>query len=289
LRAAHAAVRYHWLNVGVPGWRVPRLGNDRTAYIVGLFGSGRWYVNELLLQNMGKRANFFRDAIHFHPGPTSMIYSGHATLRHVSHLSHAPELTKLLLEAVQSGIADWIFVYRHPLDSLLTNWIWWRTYLREKRSISGIAEVFKSTDDLCAELEQAFPEFKAFADGDPNCFGTAPGPRFVSFAEFVEETELQRQAASLTLRLEDFVIDPVQEFCRIVEVISADVDLSRLSVPRPRAKPYRYLAVEDKVPQFRNFIDGLNAETKGRIERIGYSVGRGAASISTRAGPPRRA
>jgi hypothetical protein len=267
-------VRYHMLYRGwsVPRWRVPHVGNDRTTYVIGLFGTGRWYINELLLWNIGKRANYFRDAIRFHPGPTSMIYSGHATLRHVSHLQHPPALTSLMLEAVRSGFADLIFVYRHPLDSLLTNWIWWRTYMRDKRSISGISQVYKNTDDLCADLEQKFSEFEAFAAGDPGFFAGVPGPRFLSFPEFVEETELHLQSATLTLRLEDFMIDPLKEFAKIVEVMSVDLDLRRLRVVPPRTRPYGYLAVQDKVPRFRTFIHGLNADTKQRIEKIGYNI-----------------
>ena len=37
--------------------------------------------------------------------------------------------------------------------------------------------------------------------------------------------------------------------------------------------PDGYLALKDKVVRFGDFIDVLNAETKRRIERIGYSVG----------------
>src|SRR5580658_7870900 len=96
------AARYHLLNCGVPHWRVPRTGNDRTAYVIGLFGTGRWYINDLLRDHIGKRAVYFRDAIRFHPGPTSMIYSGHATLKHVSHLQDPPALTARILEAVRS-------------------------------------------------------------------------------------------------------------------------------------------------------------------------------------------
>jgi hypothetical protein len=54
--------------------------------------------------------------------------------------------------------------------------------------------------------------------------------------------------------------------------MSVDLDLSRLYVDHPRAKPHGYLAVRDKVPRFGDFIDGLNAETKQRIERIGYAL-----------------
>ena len=38
-------------------WRVPHLRNDRTAYVIGLFGSGRGYINELMLKNLGKGRN----------------------------------------------------------------------------------------------------------------------------------------------------------------------------------------------------------------------------------------
>jgi len=249
------------------------LGNDRTAYVIGLFGTGREYVNELILQNIGERARYFRDAIRLPRGPTSMIYSGHATMRHVSSGQAWPVVMSRILEAVRSGFADLIFVYRHPLDSLLTNWIWWRTYIRDNRMAAGISQVYKNTDNLCADLEQNFSEFKAFAEGDPDFFAALPGTRFLSFPEFVEETELHLQSATLTVRLEDFMIDPFKEFSKIVEVMSVDLDLSRLRVAPPRTKPYRYLAVKEKAPRFRDFINGLNAETRRRIEKIGYNVG----------------
>ena len=228
-------------------------------------------MNQLMRQHMGKRAKYFRDRIRIHPGPTSMIYSGHATIRHVSRAQVLPAVTSRILEAVRSGFADSIFVYRHPLDSLLTNWVYWWTSIRDNRAIV-VSMAYKNTDDLCADLEWNFSEFKASAQGDPDFFVAAPGPRFLSFPEFVEETELHLQSATLTLRLEDFMIDPCKEFSKIAEVMSVDLDLSRLQLAPPRTKPYRYLAVKEKVPRFRNFVDGLDAETKRRIEKIGYKV-----------------
>jgi hypothetical protein len=250
-----------------------RREHDRTAYLIGLFGTGRRYINELMLANIGERAKYFRDTIGLHPGPTPMIYSGHATIRHLSRGQASPEVMRSILKAVRSGFADLIFVYRHPLDSLLTNWIWWRTYIRENRAISGISQAYSTTDDLCAELDQHFFEFQAFADGDPDFFAGMPGPRFLSFSEFVEETELHVQSATLALGLENFIIDPLKEFSKIIEVMSIDLDLSRVSVTPPKTKPYRYLEVQERVPQFRKLIDGLDAETRRRIERIGYHLG----------------
>jgi len=271
LQKVRAIVDYHLVE---RGWKVPHLGNDRTAYVIGLFGSGRWYINGLVLENIGERAKYFRDVVQFrfHFGPTSMIYSGHATMRHDSWGHRSPAETSRILEGVRSRFADLIFINRHPFDALLTNWIWLRTFAREKRMITGISQLYKNTDDLCAELEQNFLEFKAFAEGDAGFFAVLPAPRFMSFREFVEEIELFRQSATLPLRLEDFMIDPLKEFSKIVEVMSVDLDLSNLQVARPRTKPYGYLAVKEKVPRFRDFIDGLDVETKRRIEKIGYNL-----------------
>jgi len=249
-----------------------RLGSDRTAYILGLFGTGRLYLNEIILQHIGVRAKYFRDQLRLYPGPTSMICSGHATVKYVSRAQSPPQITRRIVEAVQVRFADSIFIYRHPLDSLLTNWVYWRTYIRENRTICGISEVYESFDDLCADLDRDFFEFKAFAEGYPDFYAGLDGPRFLSFAEFVEETALHHQSASLTLRLEDFMTDPRKEFSKMTELMSVDLDLSRLRISPPRSKAYGYLVAADKVPRFKAFIDRLNLETKRRIEKVGYSL-----------------
>jgi hypothetical protein len=248
-------------------------GSDRTAYVLGLFGTGRRYINELIVCNIGERARYFRDTIRLHPGPTPMIYSGHATIRYDSRLQYPPAITSRVSDAVRSGYADSVLIYRHPLDSLLTNWIWWRTYIRDNRAISGISELYEDADGFCAVLDRNFSEFEAFAEGDPDFFAGAPGPGFLSFPEFVEETELHLQSATLALRLEDFMIDPFKEFCRIAAVMSVDLDSSRLCMAPPKSRPYGYMAVRDKVPRFRNFIDGLDVGTRRRIDKAGYGPG----------------
>jgi hypothetical protein len=268
------SIRYHWEESDWY-WKIHSPGKDRTAYVIGLYGTGRMYINELILQNIGERAKYFREEnrekLRFHPGPTSMIHSCHATIRYVSRFMRPPATTSRILEAVRAGFADLIFIYRHPLDSLLSNWIYFRTLIRDN-IMTSISRVYENTDDLCADLEQNFVEFKSFAEGDAEFFAALPGSRFLSFSEFVEETELFVHSATIELRLEDFMIDPLKEFLKIAEIMSVDLDLRCLRVAPPRAKPYRYLAVKEKVPLFRNFINGLDVETKRRIEEIGYKV-----------------
>jgi len=245
---------------------------QKTTYIIGLFGTGRRYINQLLLDTLGERVRYFRDSIRLHPGPTPMIYSGHATMKHLCRLQEPPAVMSSILEAVRSQFANSIFIYRHPLDSLLTTWVWWRSFLHDNRAVSGISEVYPNVDDFCAELERNFADFQSLAQGDPEFFAASPGPRFLSFAEYVEETELHLQSAPLALRLEDCTTDPLKEFSKVAELISLDLNGNSSRIGPPRSKPYGYLAVREKVPRFRSFIDGLDAETRGRITRMGYGI-----------------
>jgi hypothetical protein len=268
-REQAASLRYRLVD---RGWIVPHEGNDRTTYVVGLFGTGRWYVNSLIVQNLLERARNFRDDLRFHSGPTSMIYSGHAAMKYHARGQALPDVTGRILEAVGLRAADLIFVVRHPLDALVTNWVWFRTFDRYRKKIDSVSDVYDSTADLCDDLEKNFPEFQAFAEGERDVYVGLGGPRCLSLHEFVEESELFMRSEALSLRLEDFMADAHKGFSKIIEVMSAKVDSHRLRLDPPRTKPYRYMAVRDKVPLFEKYIERLNGDTKMRIERIGYSL-----------------
>lgn len=253
-------------------WRIHSPGRHKTTYLVGLYGTGRYYFDELMWEHFGERLKYIRSGVRFRSLPTAMIYSGHATIRYPSRSQELPEVTSRILEQVRSGLADWIFVYRHPLDSLLSNWVWWRTYLRDRTIEQTIASNYKTTDALAAALEQNWDEFQRFAAADPAFYAGSPGPPFLSFSQFVEETELHLQIATLALRLEDCIVDPKKEFAKLAKQMSVDLDMSRLQVVPPHAAAYRFLAVKEKSPRFRDFIHTLDAETKRRITQMGYVV-----------------
>ena len=164
-RQRNMELRFHTSPLS-DGSRV-RFGDDRTAYLISLWGSGRQYVMDLTLRNIGNRAAYIRNGIGLYQGPTSMIHFGHSTIKYVSRAHQPPAITNRLLESVGLGFADLIFIYRHPIDSLLTNWICWRNVIRDN-SLVVISDAYRSTDDLCAALDQNFSELKALAEGDPD-------------------------------------------------------------------------------------------------------------------------
>jgi hypothetical protein len=280
------SVQYH-LSATDQYWKLHRAGGDKTVYVIGLFGTGRWYVTEMIRQHIGDRAKYFRFGItRCHHVPTSMIYGGHATIKYLSRAQALPELTNRILETVRAGISDLIFIYRHPVDSLLTNWVFWRNYVRNIDTNATISKMYKNIEELCADLDQNFLEFMAFTKSDPAFFAGMPTkPQnsedktvpadilFLSFSQFVEESELFLQSATLALRLEDFTVDPLREFSKIFTLMSVEKDLSRLRLLPPKSTAYRYLRVKEKVPRFREFLDRLDPETKRRIEAMGYSLG----------------
>lgn len=267
----HAASRY-FSRVFLDAVYFPRHGKDRTLYVIGLFGSGRMYVEELLRQNIGRRAKFIQRGIRVCSRPTSRVYAGHSTMKYLSRQQAPPAVTHRILQAKQSGNADLIFIYRHPLDSLLTNWVWWREYLLRDRWLEGISSVYKNTGELCLDLEKYFSEFESFAGGGSPFSADAAGLGFLSFPQFVEETELFIQSATLSLRMEDFAVDPTKELSKLFRAISLDFDPCELRVAPPATRMYRFLEVKERVPQFRSFIADLDPTTKAQIEKMGYSL-----------------
>ena len=245
-----------------------------SLYVIGLFGTGRRYINRLIIAEHGRRGQVF-------PGyDLSACRSNTSDLQRPCHhqtRSFFPSVPAggdepypgssrigicgfdLRLSSSPRFVAD-------QLDLVAD------LHSRKQNDRTGVSQVFKNPDDLCDYLDQNFFEFEAFAEGDPDYYAAVPGPRFLSFQEFVEETCLLRQSATLALRLEDFMIDPLREFSRLAQVMSVDLDLSELRLACPRTRLYGHLMVRDKVPRFRSFIDRLNAETRARIEKIGYQI-----------------
>jgi hypothetical protein len=252
-----------------------KVRSTSTIYVVGLFGSGRLYLGDVIRNHIGERALHFRDGLRHESAPTPMIYSGHMTLRYVSRGLNSPEFANSIVESVRSGAGKMIFIYRHPLDSLLTNWVWWRSYLQAGAITTDrgafISSSFKSLDALCEIVEQEWPNFEAFAAGDPAFSTDVSGARFLSFAEFVEESVLLFEQATLRLPLEAFMTNPYAAFVKVIDVISPELRLSyNLHIRRPQSKPGAHLFVMKGVPRFNDFVNSISPETKRLMLKLGY-------------------
>ena len=252
-----------------------KVSSTSTIYVVGLFGSGRMYLGDVIRNHIGERAVHYRDDLQHESTPTSMIYCGHMTLKHVATGLNPPELASRIVESVRSGAGRMIFIYRHPLDSLLTNWVWWRSNLRAGATGpehgAFISSSFKSLDGLCEIVEREWASFEAFAMGDPVFFADVPGACFLSFAEFVEESVLLFEQATLRLPFEAFVTNPYAAFVKVVDVISPEMRLScSLHIGRPQSKPGTHLVVMKQVPRFREFVNSISPETKRLMSKLGY-------------------
>ena len=256
----------------------PASGNVRSAstiYIVGLFGSGRMYLGDVICDHIGERAHDFRDELRYESTPTSMIYSGHMTLRYVSTGFNPPEFGNRIVASVRSGAGKMIFIYRHPLDSLLTNWVWWRSHVRagagRQEQGAVISNSFRSLNALCETVEREWASFEAFAMGDPAFFAELPGARFLSFAEYVEESVLLFEQATLPLQLEGFTTNPYAAFLRVIDVISPGTRLNcTMYIRRPESKPGTHLFVMKNVPRFNEFVNRISPETRRLMLKLGY-------------------
>jgi hypothetical protein len=81
--------------------------------------------------------------------PTSMVFSGHATIKYSSIGQAPPEITNSLIKLAQSRAADLIFICRHPVDSLLTNWIWGLQMNSGSTTRAYVSQIYKNIDGLC--------------------------------------------------------------------------------------------------------------------------------------------
>jgi len=248
----------------------------RPTYITGLFGTGRFYLHNVILNSDLEIAYFFRrGGLYNYHGTVPYIFSGHATLMYDYERAGftPPAFGRALLERAAAGLINVIFIYRHPLDSLLSNWIWWRRWAMT----SGIAESYKSEEEFHRDLNDNFYEFSLFCGGSKDFTriveGTDAKPTFMSLLEFVHETELFLSSPNVhCFRFEDFKTDAVREFKRLVSILAPDLTPKSDNVPLPKSLANRYELAKENVSPFGAFMASLPRDVTKRINALGYSV-----------------
>jgi len=249
----------------------------KPTYIIGLFGTGRWYLNSLILNSGLEIAYCFLDGINHYYGTVPLILSGHVTSIYETALCGAPAFGRELLSRAAAGLINLIFLYRHPLDSLLTNWAWFRDYLGTGKMTSGIDGAYKAEEKFHRDLNDNIYEFSLFCGGSKDFARIVKGPdanwAFLSLVEFINETEIVVSSPNVhCFRLEDFKSNAAREFKRLLSIVAPDLAPKLDGVPSPRSLSSRYQSAKQNVNSFRSLIGSLPAHIARRLEAMGYSV-----------------
>jgi hypothetical protein len=250
----------------------------KPTFINGLYGSGRSYINSLIQKSNLDIAYYFQDREPRYNLPAvPVIRSGHTTSIYKVAGLYPPDYGRALLERAAAHQINFVFIYRHPLDSLLTNWVWFRHLHISKKMTSGITQVYKSEEDFHRELDSNIYEFSLFCGGSKDFTritkGSEPSSAFLSLLEFVDETEAFMTSPNVQcFRLEDFVSDTAEEFKRLVSIVAPDLIPNLGKVPMPRSSSSHYHSAKKNVSSFRSLIGSLPTDIVRRIEAMGYSV-----------------
>ena len=202
--ASHPASNYGGCS---PIWRT-RIG----IWKVRQSGEGPDSVRDRLLAWAVLRGRALRQDTSDHGRSTSGMRSTspkpdvHDLQRARHHQAHpraqaVPAVTSVILEGGRDrGCCRLDFhLLGIPWIQLLTNWVWWRTYMRDRRMISGISSVYGSEWRSMCRFERNLSELEAFAGGGPRFLPACPGTPFLSFQEFVGD-RLFIRSATLSLR-----------------------------------------------------------------------------------------
>jgi len=217
----------------------------KPTYIVGLFGSGRLYIKDLIVNSGLEIAYYFRDGMHDYTGAVPVILSGHVTSMYKSAMCRPPDVGRRLFDRAAARLINLVFIYRHPLDSLLTNWAWFREYLRNQKMTSGIAGAYKSEEEFQRTLNDNIHEFFLFCGGSKDFARSLAGAdvdwSFLSLLEFIHETEVFVSHPNVNcFRFEDFKSNPAKEFQRLVSIVAPDLSPESGKVFAPRSLTSRY-------------------------------------------------
>jgi hypothetical protein len=153
-------------------WKIHKSGNDRTTYVIGLFGTGRLYINELMLQNIGERAKYFRKHTDPPPSRSNVFYLQPPCHNQVCFsLAGVARGNKPYIGSGQIQICRFDFYLSSSPRFLAVKLGLVADISSQHHSrFCYLGPLYKNTDDLCDDLEQNFLEFKAFAEGDPDFY-----------------------------------------------------------------------------------------------------------------------
>ena len=145
---------------------------------------------------------------------------------------------------MQKGYHQVIFMLRHPLDTLFSNFFWWHHCLSIKNSHSlGISSLYRNLDDFIEFLEINIQDFENFIYTGEITPGNNGFGKFLTFSEFLIETINWMQLNNVhVFKFEDFLVDYDAQIERL-EYIFSPIYKYRLTKSRILGKNNNYIYI----------------------------------------------
>jgi hypothetical protein len=252
---------------------------ERSLIIVGLFGTGRTYFSDQILQHP-LTGPIYQEGLascgYFEQH--KLICSGHATLKHSSSFQMEPyETAKRLISPLRQGHHNILFILRHPFDSLFSNWAWWRRYCESRvPHKDALIGVFGGNDGIAEDIRFHRDAFAAFlTEGKVPVFDSQPCPedRFLSLEAMLEESMLWLEIQEVTtLHFEQLHQDLGLVTQKIRQIIFPS-GASEFSMKVPNSKPYNFRTIFQEHPDIKLLVKSFcSKDIIEKIRILGYSI-----------------
>jgi len=256
----------------------------KSTIINGAYGTGRHYFN-YLVKSQQRLLPYFRDCQQYcYPSKFSSINSTHAFFTLNTPYSWSDLSDFLIPDSLARSQSMLISVVRHPIDCLISNWIWFFNLVKDHSPYTSIADSTFSNDSILADfISTHFSSLQSFVNGDllervfdfldfGSCIDhRLRGPCFLSFPTFLEEMKAGVNAAHLSFKFESFsdALDP--SLIKFYSSLGLDHDEILLDgIEPPKAEPYRYKKLVLLSDPLNRLICRLSEEL-GDIGCLGYS------------------
>lgn len=256
----------------------------KTVIINGAYGTGRNYFN-YLVQSQPSLLPYFRDCQQYcHPSKYPSINSTHAFFTVETPYSWSDLSDFIAPESAIRTEVTLISVVRHPVDCLISNWIWFFNLLKDNTPYTSIANSAFSEDSTLAEfISTHISSLEQFANGSTlehvfefldydNCHDhRLRGPCFLSFSTLLEEMKVGSNLAHFTFEFESFSHSLSSSLSQFYSSLGLDPNLIDTSfIQPPKAQAYRYKSLLILSEPLKRFVCRLSEEVGG-TDLLGYS------------------
>lgn len=234
----------------------------KNTLILSLYGGGRTYLDYLSRHAFG---NYYCEGMILGvPSLTPVVRSGHMWGLRDRFEARGPTHTEKVLESYKKREINIIMIYRHPLDSLITNFVWFFDFSYRR----VVTNRFDSIEELRAFLHANLSAFKVFVENGK----TPSGVIWVRFKDFLDELIYFRGKIDCQFRYENFFDDKHQELERFYCSLGANKqELSFSKIALPRSHPFRYRAlIGGRSDRLAHYLLDIEAYFGGELGSLGY-------------------